>query len=176
MKSVVLTILTCLILAGLGVIGFIYSGFYDVAAVRPDNPAIAWAIHLAADKSIAARLGSVQAPSTLDNREFVVAGAKLFAGHCVVGHGGPGLKQTDIAQGLNPAPPDLFRGGRRVASDEAFWFIKNGVKMTAMPGIEETRSDTEIWSIAAFLIKAPGMSSAEFLDKSGFSPAAVLIK
>lgn len=40
-----LTVFTCLILAVLAAVGFIYSGIYDVAALNPDNPMVAWALH-----------------------------------------------------------------------------------------------------------------------------------
>ncbi len=172
-ETILLTLGSCVIVAGLGVVGFIYSGLYDVAAVRPDNPMVAWAIHKTSDRSVAVRLGDVQVPPGLDRPDLVKAGGKLFGEHCVVCHGGPGLKPTAVALGLNPTPPNLFRAARDASMDETFWFIKNGVKMTGMPGFGKTLSDDQIWSLAAFLGVAPGMSPRDFEDRAGvLSPVA----
>jgi mono/diheme cytochrome c family protein len=171
-KTVLLTFCACVVLAVLGAVGFIYSGLYDVAAINPDNPAVTWALHKASDRSVAARLGDIQVPSGLDKAEVIAAGAKLFGENCVVCHGGPGLKPTGIARGLNPPPPDLFRTDRDASLDETFWFIKNGVKMTGMPGFGKTRSDDEIWSLTAFLRTAPGMLPLDFAVKAGIGTPA----
>src|SRR5581483_6008382 len=91
---------------------------------------------------------------------------------CVACHGGPGLKPTDIAEGLNPQPPNLYRANRKPHMEEMFRFIKYGVKMTAMPGFGKTLTDEQIWQLAAFLRKAPGMSPEEFTAQTGVSGSA----
>jgi mono/diheme cytochrome c family protein len=170
--KIILTILACILVAVLGAVGFIYSGLYDVAAVHPDNPVVAWALHTTSDHSVTARLGGIEEPPGLDKPAIVQAGGHLFGENCVVCHGGPGLQPTAIAQGINPAPPNLFRANRHPRMTEMFWFIKNGVKMTGMPGFGKTHSDDEIWSIAAFLRTAPGMSPQDFAAKAGISVSA----
>jgi mono/diheme cytochrome c family protein len=171
--KILLTIVACLVVLALAVVGFIYSGIYDVAALDPDIPIVAWALHKTSDQSVDARLGGIVVPPGLDRPEIVQAGGKLFRTHCSVCHGGPGLQATDIAQGLNPVPPNLFNPRRHPHMDEMYWFIKNGVKMTAMPGFGKTHSDDEIWSLAAFLRTGPGMTPEDFAAKTGSAvPAA----
>ncbi len=167
MKIFLLTILACLVLLVLGTVGFIYSGVYDVAASTPDNPVAAWALRRLSSRSVATRLKDVQAPSGLEDPRRTKPGAQLFGEYCVVCHGGPGLQRTAIAQGLNPRPPDLFRAGRRpLELAELYWYIKNGVKMTAMPSFGSALSDDKIWSIAAFLRTGPGMTPEVFLGQT----------
>ena len=173
--KILLTIFACLVAALLGTIGFIYSGLYDVSALHPDNPVIAWALHKTADQSVDARLGGIKVPSGLDKPDVVQAGGKLFAEHCVVCHGGPGLQPSYISQGLNPPPAQLFNPRRRPRVDEMFWFITNGVRMTAMPGFGKTLSDTDIWSLAAFLRTAPGMPRQDFAEKTGIAAPATAV-
>jgi mono/diheme cytochrome c family protein len=165
------TIIACIIVAVAGVVGFIYSGIYDVAAVQPDNPVVAWALHTTSDHSVKARLSGIQEPPDLDKPDVIQSGARFFASHCVVCHGGPGLQPTAIAQGLNPAPPDLFRATRKPQMAEMFWVIKNGIKMTAMPGFGETQTDQQIWAVAAFLSMARGISAQAFAAQTGVRPA-----
>ena len=42
--KILLTILACIIVAVAGVVGFLYSGIYDVSALQPDNPLVARAL------------------------------------------------------------------------------------------------------------------------------------
>ena len=165
--KIVLTIFVCLVIAVLGALGFIYSGFYDVAAVHADNPVVAWALHKTSDRSVQTRLAGIQVPEGLDKPEIIAAGGKLFGENCVLCHGGPGVRLSDIGQGINPQAPNLFRAGRHPRMDEMYWFIKNGVKMTAMPGFGKSLSDEDIWALCAFLRTAPGMSPQVFADKTG---------
>jgi mono/diheme cytochrome c family protein len=46
-------------------------------------------------------------------------------------------------------PPDARR---------AFWIIKHGIKMSAMPAWGRTLEDGEIWDLVAFVRKPPSMS------------------
>ncbi|MEP7231601.1 MAG: cytochrome c [Ginsengibacter sp.] len=53
---------------------------------------------------------------------------------------------------------------------EAFWIIKNGIKMTSMPAFGPTHSDQKIWAITDFLLNkmnkmSPGISG---MDKEVF--------
>ena len=163
------TVLTCAVVLLLVSIGFIYSGLYDVSALTPDPRWLAWALHTTSDHSVDARLADIRVPPHLDDPEIFHVGAHMFAQNCTVCHGGPGLKPTDIAQGLNPKPPDLFRATRKPWMEEMFRFIKYGVKMTAMPAFGKTLSDDEIWKLCVFLRQAPGLSAQKFASETGVS-------
>jgi mono/diheme cytochrome c family protein len=165
--KIVVTILACIVVAIVGAVAFIYSGIYNVSTLQPDNPVIAWALHTTSDHSVDARLDDIEAPGNLDQADVIQSGARFFGEHCVVCHGGPGLKPTPVAQGLNPSPPNLFRATRKPKTTEMFYFIKNGVKMTGMPGFGKTISDDQIWAVTAFLRKAPGMTPQDFTAQTG---------
>jgi mono/diheme cytochrome c family protein len=167
--KILLTILACVVAGAFGVVGFIYSGFYDVSALQPDNALVAWVVHTTSNRSVNARLGGITVPSGLDKLGAIQVGSRLFAENCTVCHGGPGLKSTNIAQGLNPEPPNLFGATRRPDSAENYRFIKYGVKMTAMPGFGPTLTDDQVWQLVAFLGAAPGMTPAAFTAQTGVS-------
>ena len=167
MKTVLLTLLSSAVLIALVGYAYVYSGSFDIAAIHPDNPTMAWVIHQVSDRAVSARISENIAPDGLDKPELALAGAKLYAENCIVCHSGPGLKTTKISMGLNPTPPSLFKAGRDADPAEQFWFIKNGIKMTAMPGFASTLSDNEIWSLAAFIKSAPGITPEEFATKTG---------
>ena len=122
--KILLTILACGVVSVAGAVGFIYSGIYDVSATTPDNALVKWAVHKTSNRSVNARLGGIIVPANLDDPQTIQAGGHLYAQRCAVCHGGPGLTPTDIAQGLNPQPPDLFRATRKPEMNETFRFYQ----------------------------------------------------
>ncbi len=165
------TIVACIMLATGGGLIFIYSGLYDVSAMRPDNPVLAWALHKTFNESVAYHSQGLQAPSDLERPENVRSGARFFRDNCAVCHGAPGMQPSNISQGLLPSPPDLLRAGRRNDPVEVFWIAKNGVNMTGMPAFGKTLSDGQIWAMAAFLHKSRGIAAQDFQTLSGVEPA-----
>ena len=172
MKVLMTLLISALLVAGGGVF-FIYSGIYDVSATTPDNEVVAWVVHTTSDRSVNARLGDIIVPAGFDTPAAMQAGGHIFAQNCVVCHSGPGLTPTFIAAGLNPIPPDLYRADRKPDNAENFRFIKYGVKMTAMPGFGRNLSDAQVWQLVAYLSKAPGMKSSDFLALTGYSAPPV---
>ena len=71
-----LTIVACIMLAAAGGLVFIYSGLYDVSAMRPHNPVVAWALHKTFTESVALHSQGLQPPSDLEKPENVRSGAR----------------------------------------------------------------------------------------------------
>jgi mono/diheme cytochrome c family protein len=159
-----------IVVAVLGIIAFIYSGLYDVAAISPDNRVVAWALHQTFASSVIRRASEVQVPPNLEAAEAVRSGARFYSQNCVICHGAPGQPLTAISHGMNPAPPDVLAAQRRIDPAVVFWIVKNGVRMTGMPAFGKTQPDIQIWAVAAFLHKAPGITADEYRDLTGPSP------
>jgi mono/diheme cytochrome c family protein len=142
---------------------FFFGGFYSIAATEPDPGVVAWAIIHVRDASIAHH--ATETPSgSLDDPAVIRAGAHAFATRgCVNCHGGPGAQWQKFSEGLNPDPPDLKDIVGDIQPRELFWVVKNGIKMTGMPGFGAIGvPDPEIWSIVAFLKKLPTVTEADF--------------
>jgi hypothetical protein len=151
------------ILAGVGTAVFLFGGHYNVAAIQPDPAIVDWALQRVRMASVARHAG-VTGPVTLDDPVIVQAGARAYANRgCPICHGAPGVTWQKFSEGLNPSPPDLAEAGKQREPAQIFWVIKNGIKMTGMPGFGATGvEDKEIWSMVAFVKKLPGVSEAEF--------------
>lgn len=165
MKTV-LTLAVFLLLLAVAGLAFIYSGVYDVAASTPDSGLIAWALettqHRSVHRAAEAFEETAQVPD-LDDPERVRNGFVHYHEMCVTCHGAPGVPISEIGQGLNPYPPELathFEG-----AGESFWIVKNGIKMTGMPGFGVTHGDEEIWAIVAFMKQMPKMSPQQYQEK-----------
>jgi mono/diheme cytochrome c family protein len=160
MKTVRTLVGLLVILALVGV-AFIYSGVYDVAASTPDNGLIKAILETTSDRSIERRAEGIKPPK-LDDPQRIQTGLVHYHEMCATCHGAPGVKISEIGQGLNPYPPELAARKRAGEAGEAFWVVKNGIKMTGMPAFGVTHSDEEIWAIVAFLQRMPKLSPQEY--------------
>lgn len=134
---------------------FIKSGGLPVPTKGPPLPlekAIAkMALHVAMDPEV-----GKPAPIAADEANFV-AGAKIYQTQCAVCHGMLGRQETGIAKGMFPHPPQLLPPHKGVTNDligEIYWKVKNGIRLTGMPGYSETLSDTELWQVSLLLLHA----------------------
>jgi mono/diheme cytochrome c family protein len=48
----------------------------------------------------------------------------------------------------------------------AFWVVKHGIKMSAMPAWGKSLDDTAIWEVVSFVRKIPGMSPETYQEIS----------
>ena len=90
----------------------------------------------------------------------MVAGVRVYKEDCAVCHGLPGQQKTAIAEGMSPAPPQLFKG-KGVTDDDAwetYWKAENGIRMTGMPGFKGRLSEPQIWQVTVLLKNADKMS------------------
>jgi mono/diheme cytochrome c family protein len=142
---------------------FLFGGFYSVAATEQDSGVVAWALVQVRQASID-RHATDTAPGSLDDAAVVRTGARAYAQNgCVQCHGGPGVEWSKFSEGLNPGPPDLKEVATELPPRQLFWAIKNGIKMTGMPGFGGIgASDQDIWAIVAFLKKLPSISNEDF--------------
>jgi mono/diheme cytochrome c family protein len=153
-------------LAIVGVLGaafYFLTGRFSVSAVPPDNSAVAWALQTVREKSIAAN-APLKAPINADDPNIVIAGARAFSQRgCVYCHGGPGADWAKFAEGLRPDAADLNEVAKTRNVEQIFWVVKNGINMTGMPSFKRAGvGDDEIWKIAAFVKKLPGVKAEDY--------------
>jgi mono/diheme cytochrome c family protein len=158
----VIEVLAAVVIFVLGVLAFVYSGTYNVAATSPDSKIVQWLLSTTMDRSVAMHADrSTAAPDLSD--EQAREGFGVYNQTCIICHGAPGKDPGDIGKGLNPEPPYLPDTAGEWNSAQLFWIIKNGIKMTGMPNFGAIEvPDPEIWSIVAFLKKLPTVSEEDF--------------
>jgi mono/diheme cytochrome c family protein len=142
---------------------FFLGGFYTVAATAEDPGIVDWALIQVRQASIG-RHATDAPPKSLDDPAVVQAGARAYAERgCVHCHGAPGVDWSKFSEGLRPYPPNLKEVVPKREPRELFWVVKNGIKMTGMPGFGLIKvPDQEIWAITAFLKKLPTVSPADY--------------
>lgn len=160
MKIFLTIVLTIIALAIFGLI-FIYSGIYNVSAASKENGVMEWVLSTTSDNSVERHAGGIKVPD-LNSASMIKEGFAHYKEMCQGCHGGPGLKETELAKGLNPPAPDLSESGQEMSAEELFWVTKNGIKMTGMPAWGKTHPDNKIWAIVAAVKKLHETSAAEY--------------
>ena len=148
------------LLVGAAVVA-IYAGLYNIAADVPHTQPIYWLLDTIRQRSVIARARDIAVPHDLDDASRISKGASEYAEMCSGCHLAPGVKRTEISQGLYPRAPEL-RHGSDLTPAEQFWIIKHGVKMTGMPAWGFTHDDELLWDVVAFVRKLPEMTPEQY--------------
>ena len=162
MKKIILTVIITLGLLIVGMTAFMYSGTYNVSQLKHHNAITKWMIRTTKHYSIKKRIKNIKVPS-LNDSSMIITGFMHYNEMCVICHGAPGVNPDEMTKGLYPKPPVFYKSDDMPDTNEAFWIIKNGIKMTSMPAFGPTHSDEKIWDITAFLLnKMNSMSPDEY--------------
>ena len=143
---------------------FIGSGVYDIGADDHHTKVVLTVIEQLRERSIAARTRRLEVPTVYDPAR-ITAGAQRYAALCVTCHLAPGITKSDLRPGLYPHPPNLAQEVMQ-AEQRAFWIIKHGIKMSAMPAWGKTLDDAAIWDLVAFVRKLPEMTPETYAQLS----------
>ena len=134
---------------------FVVSGRMPVATKGPPLPLERFlaskALHAAMDPEVGK-------PSPLPADEpNLLAGAHVYQTQCAVCHGQLGQPESAVAKGMFPHPPPLLPPKKGVTDDEVgetYWKVKNGIRLTGMPGYGASLSDPELWQVSLLLLHA----------------------
>jgi mono/diheme cytochrome c family protein len=159
-KTIGLTVAGTLAVLAIGGAAFVGSGVYNIGADDHHTKIVLALIEQLRERSIAARSNSIDA-HYVEDPVRIAAGARHYAALCVGCHLAPGVTQSDIRPGLYPHPPNLAQEELQQAQ-RAFWIIKHGIKMSAMPAWGKTLNDADIWDMVAFIRKMPDMSAETY--------------
>jgi thiosulfate dehydrogenase len=166
-KGILLGILLGIAGVAAGVYFYFATGRAPVAANAPDMPFertfARLGLHAYLDKL------PHPEPQVPADEKNLLQGAKVYKEHCAVCHGVPDTGKSAIAEGMAPRPPQLFKG-MGVTDDEAwesYWKIKNGIRMTGMPGFNGRLTEPEIWQVAVLVKNADKISLSVKTELTG---------
>ena len=170
MKNPIAHLITIAVTSGVLAIGagaFAWSGLYNIGADDHHTRPVFAFLQTLRDRSIRLRSEDLTVPN-LDDPQLILKGAGQYAAMCTGCHLSPGVDDSELRTGMYPQPPNLSRV--HVDPKEAFWVIKHGIKMSAMPAWGSSHDDDTIWSMVAFLQKLPDMTPAQYKDMVAKAP------
>ncbi|WP_133478887.1 c-type cytochrome [Cognatilysobacter segetis] len=160
-RAFALGVATTVAVAAIGAFAFVNAGAYPMGADVPHAPLTLRLVDRLRDASTERAARSVQVPGNLADPALIAEGAREYAEECTGCHLAPGRASSELRAGLYPQPPNLVEEG--IDDDaEAFWVIKHGIKMSAMPAWGRTHDDRRIWSLVAFARTLPKLSPAQY--------------
>jgi thiosulfate dehydrogenase len=154
-KAFLLGIIVALV--AVPIFGFLYlrSSYMPVAATDPPLPfedTLAHAgLHARIDREAPQK--DVSHMPTAD----LVSGAGVYQKNCAFCHGLPQQPASTASQGMFPHAPQLFTQQGSVSDDPAgvtYWKVKNGIRLTGMPGFKAGLSEDQMWQVAALLSRS----------------------
>ena len=163
--------------AAIGAAVFVGSGAYNIAADDHHTKPVLVLIETLRDRSIGARAASIAVPG-LEEPARIKKGAERYSELCVGCHLAPGVTKSQLRAGLYPHPPNLAQEDLREPR-RAFWTIKHGIKMSAMPAWGRSLDDEAIWDIVAFVRQLPTLPPATYRQlaqphsESGGTPVVI---
>jgi hypothetical protein len=167
MKAILVALVILVVVAVLGGGAFVYSGVYNIGADDHHTKPVYAMMRALRERSIEHHARGIEVPN-LGDPQLILKGAGQYAAMCTGCHLAPGMAESEIRPGLYPTPPELskFRPDPR----DAFWVIKHGIKMSAMPAWGSSHDDPTIWSMVAFLQKLPDLSPRQYKDMVARAP------
>lgn len=129
-----------------------------------DAPVATWAKPMPMERFLVrtamhATIHSQETPVHLTNANdsSLVAGAHTYVQDCAVCHGLPSQPATAVAAGMFPRPPQFFRPNAKKIDDpaeEVYWKVKNGIRLTGMPGFRQSLTDAKLLELTGFMENA----------------------
>ena len=142
---------------------FIWLGIFNVAATEKHWNVTTSLLEIIRDRSISTRSKNLTVPD-LTSTERLARAAPNYDAMCAQCHLAPGIEKSELYEGLYPQPPVFHK--RKQSSTrkphEAFWVIKNGLKLTGMPAWGIYNSDEQIWDIVALLSTINSMTPEQY--------------
>jgi thiosulfate dehydrogenase len=150
-----LGVLVGLLILPLGLYLYVATGHAPVATADASMPMEAFFAKIGRK----ARIKAEQPKRDLStfNTSDLEAGADIYQKDCAFCHGLPNQQKPDAAKGMFPRAPQLLDKEDMVTDDpvgESFWKVKNGIRLSGMPGFKDSLSESQIWQVSALLARA----------------------
>ncbi len=159
MGKILLGVVLGIVLAPAALLVWFQFGHPPVAVADPPLPFERQITHVALNARINREKPSVH-PIEADG-DNLVAGAQIYRDDCAGCHGFQG-KPSSLADHMYPEAPQLWekhKNGNVVGvsddpSNETFWKVSNGIRLTGMPAFNRILNETQIWQVSLLLAHA----------------------
>lgn len=142
------------------IIGIAYAVSHADISALPEPGSLETSVATRTRNWLIARAAQSLAPaSSRSTTEAVSKGKALYDMECASCHGPDGRHPTAIGQAMYPRVPDLGSGlVQGLSNREIFWVVKNGVRLSGMPGFARIDNDNDIWNLVFYLRSLRGQT------------------
>ena len=145
--------LVAVVIIALIIVGGAYELMHVNISALPEPGAVETAFATKAKDWYISRAARYSTPTPPPSSAAMVStGKTLFDMGCANCHGKDGRKPTPIGQSMYPRVLDLSSPVvQRMSDRELFWIIKNGIRLSGMPGFGRIQSDVQIWKLTYYV-------------------------
>jgi mono/diheme cytochrome c family protein len=175
MKTFLAGLAIGLVILPLAFVFYLESGRIPVAASDPPMPFEAQLARGGLHARIARE--APQRDASTFTASDLMSGAEIYQKNCAFCHGLPQQAPSAAGRGMFPHAPQLFTAAETVTDDPAgvtFWKVKNGIRLTGMPGFNGALMDEQMWQVSALLARADKLppEALDALKPPSAAPAA----
>jgi mono/diheme cytochrome c family protein len=124
----------------------------NVSALPEPGPLETWMAMKVKGWYISRAAGGSLPKAPTNDASSVSTGETLFSMGCTSCHGKDGRSPTNIGKSMYPRVLDLGAPEVQGMNDrELFWIIKNGIRLSGMPGFAKILSDEQIWQTTYYV-------------------------
>ncbi|AKH98892.1 cytochrome c553 [Hoeflea sp. IMCC20628] len=138
-------------IAAIGAVLVVGFGLYNVSARQGHLPGVSWVLHTAYRNAVRLRSPSEDEVPEISAPALIALGRGHYQDACAFCHAMPDQSRSQTALSMLPAPPHITDAVSDWDPQHMYWIVKNGVKMSGMPGWPSTKRDDDVWSVVAFL-------------------------
>ena len=156
----ILTIVAVLVAEVCAALVVMWWGLINVGADRRHPKPVRWYLSNVMTYSVRNHAQGLPAPPA--PQVSLAMGAGHYAEMCVLCHGAPGVKRSEIGAGLSPNPPLLTQTADDWTVEQVYWLVTHGVGDTGMPAFGATHAEAQRWAIAYFVKRLPTLTAADY--------------
>ncbi len=132
-------------------VAFIVAGQFSLSAL-PEPGRVETYVATKGKHFLIARVSRDISQTRLNSPAAAAEGEKLYGAECSMCHGMDGHTVTGMARAMYPRGVDLTSAEvQGYSNPELFWIVKNGIRLSGMPGFGKTESDDHIWTIVQYI-------------------------
>ncbi|HWT73072.1 MAG TPA: cytochrome c [Oxalicibacterium sp.] len=162
-RTVAITLCVLAFGGALAAYAFMMTGFYNIGATTQHWQPVYSFLETGMHQSVRLHARRIAVPPLDDN--MARAGARLYAAHCALCHGAPGVAPSGIGMSMQPVPGPLVDAKDKWRDRELYWIVRHGIKMSGMPAWEFRLADDELWQLVAFVRQMPDMTPADYAKR-----------
>ena len=106
----------------------------------------------ALDASVDRHASRLTSPAPLVD-DSLIQGMKIYTMNCAMCHGTLDMKPSPLQNSFYPPAPQLVLRPEDGPDWRVYYFVRTGVRYTAMPAWNKTLTDQEMWDVTAFLTR-----------------------
>jgi mono/diheme cytochrome c family protein len=119
-----------------------------------------WVARYVLSRWVAANAGTETNP-VASTAEILHDGEHEYDDHCAVCHGLDGGAENRVGGDFYPPIAHLSKGAGFLSDGQLYFFVSNGIRMTAMPGFGPRHSPDELWRIILWVRHFPHLTPNE---------------